>query len=70
MTEHERELIRLMYELRNEESRNQSRLITTLRDSMDRLRDSIEHVERMQMAQNQMLKIIADLLELEKGGPE
>jgi hypothetical protein len=59
MTKHERELIRLMYQQRVEEGRNQQRLI-------ENLRDSIESVQRMQAAQDEMLKLIGELLELQQ----
>lgn len=59
MTKHERELIRLMYQQRVEEGRNQQRLI-------ENLRDSIESVQRMQSAQDEMLKLIGELLELQQ----
>jgi hypothetical protein len=48
-----------MYQQRVEEGRNQQRLI-------ENLRDSIESVQRMQAAQDEMLKLIGELLELQQ----
>lgn len=59
MTKHEREIIRLMYELRVEEGRYQTRLLESLRDA-------IESTQKMQAAQNRMLEAIAELLKLQE----
>jgi hypothetical protein len=58
MTKQEREIIRLMYELRVEEGRYQTRLLESLRDA-------IESTQKMQAAQNRMLEAIAELLKLQ-----
>jgi hypothetical protein len=59
MTKQEREIIRLMYQLRVEEGRYQTRLLESLRDA-------IESTQKMQAAQNQMLEAIAELLKLQE----
>jgi hypothetical protein len=70
MTQQERELLRLMYDMRVEESKHQTQLIEDLSEAMDvhykRMRAAIESVRKMQGAQNQMLKAIGDLMNLQE----